>query len=210
MQNLLYNKHALWAFLFSSFIHSGRLSFLPSSSIESQILKLHFHSFLPLPSSFFSSSLLSSEILRAIMVLSFITLLALACEFSVAIAAPPHAKVDPPNILWDGRIPPHANLTDFDSYSTSRYGAEFVLGTGQKWSEVLKLPKVMGSRVSSCARLESVSLTHLTQMGTDIGELICYSMTYSGILDPSKSQLSLSCQIILLGMSIRELTNHPF
>ncbi|RPA85777.1 hypothetical protein BJ508DRAFT_302605 [Ascobolus immersus RN42] len=47
--------------------------------------------------------------------------------------------------IWDGRIPESTTLAEFDSYSTSRYGAEYVLGQGQKWSTVLQFPNVAGS-----------------------------------------------------------------
>jgi len=45
-------------------------------------------------------------------------------------------------IIWDGRVPQSATLEEFDSYSTSKYGAEYVLGEGQKWSSVLNFPSV--------------------------------------------------------------------
>lgn len=70
---------------------------------------------------------------------AFAALLALA---SVQ-AAPTQGKT--PEIIWDGRIPYPMTLTAFDSYNTSRYGAEFVLGAGQKFSEILRFPDVMRS-----------------------------------------------------------------
>lgn len=37
-------------------------------------------------------------------------------------------------ILFDGRLPWKTSLSDLDSYSTSPYNAEYVLGTGTKMS----------------------------------------------------------------------------
>ncbi|KAF8446633.1 hypothetical protein BGX38DRAFT_1193646 [Terfezia claveryi] len=76
------------------------------------------------------------------MALSKFALAALVTLASVQ-AAPTECKT--PEIIWDGRIPYPMTLTDFDSYNTSRYSAEFVLGAGQKFSEILKFPRDMGS-----------------------------------------------------------------
>lgn len=72
-----------------------------------------------------------------------VSLLALACEFTSVTAAPPKGG----EILWDGRLPWTFKASDLDSYSTSKFGAEYVLGAGQKFSEVVKFPGVMGSLV---------------------------------------------------------------
>jgi len=73
---------------------------------------------------------------------------ALAALLTLALVQAAPTKGKAPEIIWDGRIPYPMALAAFDSYNTSRYGAEFVLGAGQKFSEILKFPGVMGSIVS--------------------------------------------------------------
>jgi len=73
---------------------------------------------------------------------------ALAALLTLALVEAAPTKGKTPEIIWDGRVPQSMALADFDSYSTSRYGAEFVLGAGQKFSEILKFPGVKGSIVS--------------------------------------------------------------
>lgn len=71
------------------------------------------------------------------------------------------------NILFEGRLPWDTELSDLDSYSTSPYNAEYVIGAGiyiripvcdegvsklqlgQKWSDVVKFPLELPSFVSS-------------------------------------------------------------
>ena len=73
---------------------------------------------------------------------------ALAALLTLASVQAAPTKDKTPEIIWDGRIPHTMTLADFDSSSTSRYSAEYVLGAAQKFSEILKFPVVKGSIVS--------------------------------------------------------------
>ncbi|KAH6854173.1 hypothetical protein B0I37DRAFT_23614 [Chaetomium sp. MPI-CAGE-AT-0009] len=44
-------------------------------------------------------------------------------------------------IVFDGRVGADAQLTDFDSYDTSLFNAEYVKGNNLKWSEIIKFPE---------------------------------------------------------------------
>ncbi|KAL2270253.1 hypothetical protein VTJ83DRAFT_2437 [Remersonia thermophila] len=46
-------------------------------------------------------------------------------------------------VVFDGRLPASAALTDFDSYSTSLFNAEYVKGNNLKWSEIIKFPSAL-------------------------------------------------------------------
>lgn len=70
-----------------------------------------------------------------------VSLLTLACEFNTVLAT----TKTPGEILWDGRLPFNFQASALDSYSTSKFGAEYVLGAGQKFSQVVKFPGVVGS-----------------------------------------------------------------
>ncbi|KAF8473303.1 hypothetical protein BDZ91DRAFT_691645 [Kalaharituber pfeilii] len=90
--------------------------------------------------------------------------LQLASFAAVAVSAvlarpPPKEQVKELEILWDGRIPWDMELTAFDSYATSRYNAVYVLGAGQKWSEVLKFPGVIPSLFDRNQTYKAVEVT---------------------------------------------------
>ncbi|KAI5810259.1 hypothetical protein DFH27DRAFT_181849 [Peziza echinospora] len=99
-----------------------------------------------------------------------LSLLASVCGLATAVPhggkpqAPPHSPghgsprppkppvTNPPvpghratTTLYDGRVPLDFTLAELDSYSTSLFGAEYVLGAGQKWSEVVVFPSVTPS-----------------------------------------------------------------
>ncbi|KAL0640151.1 hypothetical protein Q9L58_000709 [Maublancomyces gigas] len=71
------------------------------------------------------------------MAISSSLLIAVAALFSAVVSVP---VAQESNILFDGRLPWNTALSDLDSYSTSPYNAEYVIGAGQKWSDVLKFP----------------------------------------------------------------------
>jgi len=48
-------------------------------------------------------------------------------------------------IVFDGRVPSAAVATDFDSYGTSKFNAEYVKGKELKWSDIIKFPTTAGS-----------------------------------------------------------------
>lgn len=48
-------------------------------------------------------------------------------------------------IVFDGRVPATAALTDFDSYAKSKFNAEYVKGANLKWSEIITFPEAAGS-----------------------------------------------------------------
>jgi len=43
-------------------------------------------------------------------------------------------------LVFDGRVPKAAVATDFDSYGTSKFNAEYVKGKDLKWSDIIKFP----------------------------------------------------------------------
>jgi len=49
-------------------------------------------------------------------------------------------------LIFDGRLPKTAVATEFDSYSTSKFNAEYVKGKELKWSDIIKFPEVTTSR----------------------------------------------------------------
>lgn len=49
-------------------------------------------------------------------------------------------------LIFDGRLPKAAVATEFDSYSTSKFNAEYVKGKELKWSDIIKFPEVTTSR----------------------------------------------------------------
>jgi hypothetical protein len=49
-------------------------------------------------------------------------------------------------ITFDGRVPKAAVATDFDSYATSKFNAEYVKGKELKWSDIIKFPEAGSSR----------------------------------------------------------------
>lgn len=68
---------------------------------------------------------------------------------ATAVLAHPHhhaanAPVKCP-IVFDGRVKTTAQLSDFDSYSTSPFNAEYVKGQNLKWSQIIKLPEPLGN-----------------------------------------------------------------
>lgn len=75
----------------------------------------------------------------------------LAAAAGTAAARPPHrarqsnGTVQCP-IVFDGRVAATTELTDFDSYATSPFNAEYVKGDGLKWSEIIKFPEVPNAR----------------------------------------------------------------
>lgn len=48
-------------------------------------------------------------------------------------------------LIFDGRVPAAAAPTDFDSYGTSKFNAEYVKGKDLKWSDIIKFPADAGS-----------------------------------------------------------------
>ncbi|KAK0754243.1 hypothetical protein B0T18DRAFT_312978 [Schizothecium vesticola] len=48
-------------------------------------------------------------------------------------------------IVFDGRVAAAAAATDFDSYGTSKFNAEYVKGKELKWSDIIKFPADAGS-----------------------------------------------------------------
>ncbi|EAQ92877.1 hypothetical protein CHGG_01112 [Chaetomium globosum CBS 148.51] len=44
-------------------------------------------------------------------------------------------------IVFDGRVGADTQLTDFDSYDTSLFNAEYVKGQNLKWSEIIQFPE---------------------------------------------------------------------
>lgn len=83
------------------------------------------------------------------------TLLGLALGLATAVveARPPHhihavagtGTVKCP-IVFDGRVPKTAVATDFDSYATSKFNAEYVKGKELKWSDIIKFPEATNAR----------------------------------------------------------------
>jgi len=73
--------------------------------------------------------------------------LGLAATTAVSARPPPHdvhalagtGTVKCP-IVFDGRVPAAAVATDFDSYATSKFNAEYVKGKELKWSDIIKFP----------------------------------------------------------------------
>jgi len=49
-------------------------------------------------------------------------------------------------IIFDGRVSKTAVNTDFDSYGTSKFNAEYVKGKELKWSDIIKFPEVTSAR----------------------------------------------------------------
>ncbi|KAK0632282.1 hypothetical protein B0T14DRAFT_28387 [Immersiella caudata] len=49
-------------------------------------------------------------------------------------------------IVFDGRVPKDAVETDFDSYGTSKFNAEYVKGKDLKWSDIIKFPTTTNAR----------------------------------------------------------------
>ncbi|KAK3329790.1 hypothetical protein B0H66DRAFT_468785 [Apodospora peruviana] len=64
---------------------------------------------------------------------------------AAAVASAANAPVKCP-IVFDGRVKATTQLTDFDSYSTSLFNAEYVKGQNLKWSQIVKFPTVNTSR----------------------------------------------------------------
>lgn len=61
------------------------------------------------------------------MAISSSLLIAVAALFSAVVSVP---VAQESNILFDGRLPWNTALSDLDSYSTSPYNAEYVIGAG--------------------------------------------------------------------------------
>ncbi|KAK5658858.1 hypothetical protein OQA88_1672 [Cercophora sp. LCS_1] len=49
-------------------------------------------------------------------------------------------------ITFDGRVPKAQEPTDFDSYATSKFNAEYVKGKELKWSDIIKFPEAGSAR----------------------------------------------------------------
>ncbi|KAK0624722.1 hypothetical protein B0T17DRAFT_493284 [Bombardia bombarda] len=80
---------------------------------------------------------------------TLLSLLAAAVAPSQALARPKHvhaanATIKCP-IVFDGRVAAASALTDFDSYSTSLFNAEYVKGQNLKWSQIIKFPETGGN-----------------------------------------------------------------
>lgn len=75
-------------------------------------------------------------------------LLALASALS-AVSALPHqarsAEIQCPIVL-DGRVASSLKPADFDSYATSPFNPEYIIGEGLKFSEILKFPTTDNAR----------------------------------------------------------------
>lgn len=76
------------------------------------------------------------------------TLLALLTGATTTVLAHPpkphlHAANAPIKcpIVFDGRIKSTTTLSDFDSYSTSPFNAEYVKGQSLQWSQIIKFPE---------------------------------------------------------------------
>lgn len=61
------------------------------------------------------------------MAISSSLLIAVVALFSAVVSVP---VAQESNILFDGRLPWNTALSDLDSYSTSPYNAEYVIGAG--------------------------------------------------------------------------------
>lgn len=48
-------------------------------------------------------------------------------------------------LIFDGRVAAAAATTDFDSYGTSKFNADYVKGKELKWSDIIKFPADAGS-----------------------------------------------------------------
>lgn len=76
----------------------------------------------------------------------------LAAVLSSTAFAAPYAQAAAPAevkcpITFDGRIPVGYELTDFDTYATSKiYNPDYVKGNDIKWSQIIKFPEVETSR----------------------------------------------------------------
>src|SRR5262245_54513332 len=79
--------------------------------------------------------------------------LALSAATTLVSARPPHqvhavagtGTVKCP-IVFDGRISAETVATDFDSYGTSKFNAEYVKGKELKWSDIIKFPTTPNAR----------------------------------------------------------------
>lgn len=49
-------------------------------------------------------------------------------------------------IVFDGRVPAAQEPTDFDSYATSKFNAEYVKGKDLLWSDIIKFPETPTAR----------------------------------------------------------------
>ncbi|KAI5851108.1 hypothetical protein DFP73DRAFT_536001 [Morchella snyderi] len=88
----------------------------------------------------------------------FTTLLTVALALSTAVSGTP-VKKRSPKIIFDGRIPVKARLADLDSASASPFNAEYVLGAGQKWSDVAEFPRVETSLYDLRSRSKAIEVT---------------------------------------------------
>ncbi|KAK0656727.1 hypothetical protein B0T16DRAFT_315696 [Cercophora newfieldiana] len=83
------------------------------------------------------------------------TLLSLALGLAPLVdARPPHHNIHAVAgtgtvkcpIVFDGRVPSATVATDFDSYGTSKFNAEYVKGKELKWSDIIKFPETANAR----------------------------------------------------------------